>query len=426
MLDGHVHPDFYPVAQALEQQIKKTGGGAAACAYHDGKCILDIWGGVRDEDGTPWQRDTMSVSYSTTKGVVSTALHILADRGLLDYDDKVAKHWPEFAQAGKQDVTIRDVLCHRAGLYNIREMLEHANELRDWDAMTRALAAATPAPLADDHSAYHALTFGHIVGEIVQRVSGRALRDVIREDIATPLGLDGLYIGAPDHELERAARLVGRPPTRTNGAPVSSAAARKKRQRELMARGVQSALRLGGFPADFKRTARALAPKGISEFDFSANETLQASIPSANGLFTARSLARMYAALANGGELDGVRLLSQETMARATEVQVHGPDEVIIFPMRWRLGYHRVSTYRGRLRKAFGHFGYGGSGAWADPRRKMSFAMVLNAGTGTPLGDLRMLKLNTALIVAAKQRWKKQGSPRDDASSAWADAAGRG
>lgn len=418
MLDGHVHPDFYSVAQALERQIERTGGGAAVCAYHDGNCVLDLWGGVRDPDGNPWQQDTMAVSYSTTKGVVATALHIQVDRGLLDYDDPVAKHWPEFAQAGKQDLTVRDVLTHRTGLYNIRDMLDHADQLRDWDAVTSALAAAEPAPLPSDYSAYQALTFGHIVGEIVQRVTGKRLRDVIADDIAGPLELDGLYVGAPDEVLHRAARLIppGKPKS-TNGA-TRSGGSRNRRQRELVFKGIEAALRFTGYPADFKRTASALAPSGISGFDFSADDTLRASIPSANGLFTARSLARMYAALANGGELDGTRLLSTETLRRATEVQVQGPDQVIIFPMRWRLGYHRVSTFRGRLRKAFGHFGYGGSGAWADPRRNLSFAMVLNAGTGTPLGDLRMIRLNTAVIGCAKQRWKRAGRP-DTTSAAW-------
>lgn len=409
MVEGYVHPDFEPVAQVLRRQIERTGGGAAACGYYGGECVVDIWGGVRDEQRQPWQRDTMSVSYSTTKGVVATALHILADRGELDYDDRVARYWPEFAQAGKEAITLRDVLCHRSGLYDIRTMLAHADELRDWDAMTAALAAAPPAPIPANYSAYQALTFGHIVGEVIQRVSGRPLRDFIADEIAKPLQLDGFYIGAPVDVLERAARLVGRVSRKEIDGTANGRAARKRRQRELLFKGIESALRVTGYPANFKRTANALAPHGMAEFDFSADETLQASIPSANGLFTARSLARMYAALANGGALDGTRLLSERTLTRATEIQVHGPDQIIIFPMRWRLGYHRVGTFRGRLRQAFGHFGYGGSGAWADPRRNMSFAMVLNAGTGTPLGDLRMLRLNTAMVQCARRRWARGG-----------------
>src|SRR5262245_44933811 len=119
-LNGYVHPEFWPVARALARQLRRGArGGAAVCVYHRGEKVVDLWGGVRDAAGTPWSADTMSVSFSTTKGVTSTALHVLADRGLLDYDDPVTKYWPDFAQAGKERVTIRQLLCHQAGLYGI-------------------------------------------------------------------------------------------------------------------------------------------------------------------------------------------------------------------------------------------------------------------------------------------------------------------
>ena len=146
-------------------------------------------------------------------------------------------------------------------------------------------------------------------------------------------------------------------------------------------------------------------PRGISHFDFGAEETLSVAIPAANGLFTARSLAKMYAALAGGGAIDGVRLLSRETLARATEVQSPAPVRLVIpFDMRWRLGYHGVLTTRGVPRRAFGHFGFGGSGAWADPRRELAVALIVNSGLGTPFGDMRILRIGGAALGCADER----------------------
>jgi CubicO group peptidase (beta-lactamase class C family) len=149
----------------------------------------------------------------------------------------------------------------------------------------------------------------------------------------------------------------------------------------------------------------AFAPRGISSLDFGADATLRAAIPSANGLFTARALARMYAALAGGGTIDSVRLLSHETLARATEV--HSPHRghlVIPFDLRWRLGYHAVFTTRGIPRHAFGHFGFGGSGAWADPSRDLAVALIVNSGMGTPFGDFRVARVSAAALVAVAAR----------------------
>ena len=125
-LHGSVHPDFLPVARGLARQLRNGRGGAAVCVYHRGEKVVDIWGGIKDVTGAPWQADTMSVSFSTTKGVTATALHILADRGLLDYDDPVAKYWPEFGREGKEQITIRHLLCHQAGLYRIRDLIDDA------------------------------------------------------------------------------------------------------------------------------------------------------------------------------------------------------------------------------------------------------------------------------------------------------------
>lgn len=403
MLQGDVSPGFEPVAHQLETQLAKMKGGAAVCVYHRGRCVVDMWGGVKDEHGAPWARDTMAVSYSTTKGVVSTALHVLADRGLLDYDAPVARYWPAFAQAGKGSIRVRDVLAHKAGLFNIRDIIDDARRMTDWDYMTAALAAASPAAVPAGATAYQALTYGYIVGELIRIISGKSVPRFLAEELATPLGLDGLYIGAPASELHRAARLIGSFARKPRTAERDAELETSRRRRSRLFRTAERAMRLFGHPVDFARAASALAPPGISTFDFSSDDVLQACIPAANGLFTARSLARLYATLAAGGTLDGVRLLSPATVARATEIQSDGFDQITVFRMRWRLGYHRVGSFRGVPPRAFGHFGWGGSGAWGDPDSEVALGFVVNTGSGTPIGDLRILRLNTAALACARR-----------------------
>jgi CubicO group peptidase (beta-lactamase class C family) len=409
-LDGFVHPDFTPVAAALRRQLQTRPGGGAACVYHRGECVVDLWGGARDAAGTPWTRDTMAPSFSTTKGVASTVLHVMVDRGLLDYDERVAHYWPEFAQAGKGDITVRHVLAHQSGLYHIRQMIDRADRMLDWTYMIHAIERAAPVHAPGARTGYHGLTYGYLVGEIVQRVSGMTFSEAVQEAVARPLGLDGMYIGAPADQLARAARLVpaARSPltaVRTlvglNGPLVNDAL-------YAPAVGLQRLLDLGGVRLDLPSIVDALAPRGISTFDFGAEETLRAAIPAANGLFTARALARMYAALAGGGTIDGVRLLSAATLARATTPQQCPPGRLVIpFDMRWRLGYHGVFTTQGVPRHAFGHFGFGGSGAWADPTRDLAVALILNSGLGTPFGDLRIARVSGAALASVRARRRR-------------------
>jgi CubicO group peptidase (beta-lactamase class C family) len=160
-----------------------------------------------------------------------------------------------------------------------------------------------------------------------------------------------------------------------------------------------------GLDSDLSSIFDALAPRGVSDFEFGSPETLRCAIPAANGLFTARSLARLYAALANGGELDGVRLLSEHAMTEATTVQTPtGKHSVIPFDMRWRLGYHGVLTTRGVPAAGFGHFGFGGSGAWGDPENELAVALIVNSGLGSPFGDMRTARISGAALAAARRR----------------------
>jgi len=405
-LEGRLHPTFSPVASVLRRQLQRSKGGAAVCIYHRGECVVDLWGGARDSAGTPWTRDTMSPSFSTTKGVASTILHRLVDRGLLDYDDRVATHWPEFGQAGKDGITVRQVLSHQSGLYHIRHMVDHADRMLDWDYMIHAIERSAPIHVPGERTGYHGLTYGFIVGEIVQRLTGKPFSRLVQDEIAEPLGLDGMYIGAPDETLDRAAGLIW--PERGSilrMIPIGPSIQQLSDVAETISPWLRAAMRTVGIHIDLGSILDALAPRGISGFDFGSNETLRAAIPAVNGLFTARSLAKMYAALAGGGEIDGVRLLSGETIRRATEVQTEAPSRAVLpFDMRWRLGYHGVFTTRGSPRQAFGHFGIGGSGGWADPSRELAVAMIVNWGMGTPLGDLRIARIGAAALLSADRR----------------------
>ncbi|MEP5763698.1 MAG: serine hydrolase domain-containing protein [Halieaceae bacterium] len=398
-IDGLLHPEFGAVEASLRNLLNNYPGGAAVCVYHRGERVVDLWGGYSDDEGTLWRRDTMAPSFSTTKGVASTLLHIYADRGLIDYDARVADYWPEFGQAGKQDITVRQVMAHQSGLYHIRQMIDHVDRMLDWKHMIRAIEQTEPAHTPGTRTGYHGLTYGFIVGEIIQRVSGKKFAGLVQSEIARPLGLDGLYIGTPKREISRAAKLIF--PERTQSLVRSSLGSRLERH----ASRLSAILRKLGVDSDLSSIFDALAPRGISDFDFGSPETLSVAIPAGNGLFTARSLAKVYALLANGGELDGVRLLSPDTVAAASTLQrPTGRNSVIPFDMRWRLGYHGVFTTRGTPREAFGHFGFGGSGAWADPTRELAVAMIVNSGLGTPFGDTRTARISGAALASARLR----------------------
>ena len=395
MIHGVVDDDFRPVADQLAKQLKSSEGdsrgpgGAAVCIYHRGVKVVDIWAGTRNLRGDPWQSDTMALSFSTTKGVMATLIHALVDRGVIDYDDRISKLWPEFAAAGKREITLRQVLSHQAGLHPIRPLIDHGERMLDWDYMTSALAASTPVKNGGKRTGYHGITYGWLVGEIVRRATGLSLADAVRTILSEPLSLDGLYIGAPRSERDRLAALI---------SPKPYVHTVRNRVGYWMLRGFCAMLGL-----DPSRTQDALLPKGGLDIFFS-NRVLDAEIPAFNGVFTARSLARMYAMLAGNGELEGTRFLSEETIRRATQIQSRTLDAVVGFPMRWRLGYHLVGTNRGVLPNAFGHFGYGGSGAWADPDRNLSLAMTLNRVAGTPFGDMRMIRMGGIAAKCAERR----------------------
>ena len=344
------------VHSLLNEQIERgTQLGVQVCAYRHGEPIVDTWAGqMGPEDPRPVGPDSLFLSFSTTKGVAATALHILADRGQIDYDAPVAKYWPEFAANGKEKITVAQAMSHQAGLHALPNPYTAAF-LADWDAGLKWIAEGTPAYEPGTATGYHAMTYSWVVGGIVGGASGRHIKDVIREEIAEPLGVAGsMYVGIPDGLEDRLTTLQQQS---GDAAPLP-------------------------IPPDHD-FFKAMPP--AVDFTFNDMVIRKACLPAANGHFTARALARMYAALANSGEVGGVRLVSESRIPKMQQILTREPDRVILgMPLNKGMGYFMggkiagVHGAAGPRETAFGHPGAGGSIAFADPEVGLSIAVTIN------------------------------------------------
>ncbi|WP_405583431.1 serine hydrolase domain-containing protein [Streptomyces sp. NBC_01190] len=364
-IDGLVEAGFEAVREAFAANFEGRGDvGAAVCVYRDGRPVVDLWGGVADpETGRPWERDTLQLVYSATKGATATAAHLLAQRGAVDLDAPVAAYWPEFAANGKADIPVRWLLSHRAGLVALDQPVP-LEEALAWQPMTAALAAQRPQWIPGTAHGYHGRTWGWLVGEVIRRVSGRMPGQFLAEEIAEPLGLD-FFIGLPAGERGRVSRMTYRQPdVDLSTVPLTAI------PEEF--RGVVAAMR-----DPDSLINRAFAVTDPADIDFNSPEAQAAELPASNGIGTARALARMYAALI--GEVDGVRLLTPETVASATEEQAAGIDQVMMLPSRFGSGY-MLPTAEAPLTgpRSFGHAGRGGSLAFADPEHGVAFGYLMN------------------------------------------------
>jgi CubicO group peptidase (beta-lactamase class C family) len=311
--------------------------GLQVAAYLNGRLVVDTWAGLADRAaGRPIEGDTLFTVFSTGKGVAATCAHLLAERGQLDYDAPVARYWPEFAANGKEAVTVRDALTHRAGIPQMPEGLV-PEDLLDWEKMVAAVAQLRPMLPPGTTTAYHALTFGWIVGALVRRIDGRPIGRFVQEEICVPLGMSDLYFGIPEAAAPRVARLERAEPE--SGVPV---------------------------PAPDSIAALA-APRHLVDI-IAQPPGWRASIPGGNMVASARAVARMYAGLV--GEVDGVRLLPPERIRVATELQTGEVDANLGRPINKGLGYFlggsQPSAIGSRL-TAFGHPGAGGSIGFGDP-----------------------------------------------------------
>ncbi|MCX4856604.1 serine hydrolase domain-containing protein [Streptomyces canus] len=365
MIHGEVAAGFEPVREAFAANFARHGDvGAAVCVYQGGRPVVDLWGGVADyESGQPWTRDTLQLVYSATKGATTTAAHMLVDRGQLDLDAPVAKYWPEFAAGGKADIPVRWLLSHQAGLVALDEPVPLADALA-WHPMVAALAAQRPQWTPGTAHGYHGRTWGWLVGEVIRRVSGRSPGHFFADEIAGPLGLD-FFVGLPTRERDRVSQMVYQAPKVDLTTVPSEDLPEDLRELVVAWRDPNSL------------SNRAFAVTDPTEIDFNSPEVQAAELPSSNGVGTARSLARMYAAVI--GEVDGLRLLSEEARVAATKEQASGPDQVMVLPSRFSSGY-MLPTEDNPMTgpNAFGHTGRGGSLGFADPEHGIAFGYAMN------------------------------------------------
>ena len=344
--------------------------GARFALAVEGEIVVDLIGGWADRDQTqPFAEDTLTPVFSTSKAMASFMLARLVSDRRLDYGQRVAELWPEFAAAGKGALTVAQVLSHQAGLCGFPGPMAPADWF-DWDGVCARLAAMTPLWPPGSASGYHPVTFGYLAGEIFRRIDGRALGTALREDIAGPLGLD-LWIGLPDAEHHRVAE-VRRPPAMPDLGPMTE-------PRRL---------------AFFTKWAQ---PGGVDQAAWR-----RASIPSVTGHATAPALALLMAALASDGDLGVSRVLASGVSADAARSRITGADLVLPYAMSWGAGFIRNEGLwlYGPGRETFGHSGWGGSCAFADPERGVSGAYVMNRQSAELIADHRPRRLIEAAYAS--------------------------
>jgi CubicO group peptidase (beta-lactamase class C family) len=373
-IEGTVAPGFERVREAFAENFGRDDAyqelGAALAVYRSGRPVVDLWGGHTDRSGTrAWQRDTLINVYSSTKGVVATALAILADEGRLDYAARVTQYWPEFAAAGKETTTIAQLLSHQAGLTGFVEPTEVAG-LYDWAGTCAKLARQTPLLAPGSAASYHAMTWGFLAGELLRRITGMSAGAFIEQRIAQPFKAD-VFVGLSERHEPRVATLY-----------------RPKLSPDLSA---------------LTQPPQALAALVNPQLDpETPNQRAwrAAEIPAANGQASAQGLARIYAALANGGELDGVRLISSGAIARMLDRQLGKTDLLLGFTDNWAMGMtFNQFNMLGPEGETFGHGGWGGSLGCAHLDAKLAIGYVNNQMGGQLVGDLRATALCDAVFA---------------------------
>jgi CubicO group peptidase (beta-lactamase class C family) len=387
VIQGQVSPGFEAVRQAFADNFAcRHELGGACCAYHRGNKVVDLWGGVRNKhNGEPWQPDTMVVVHSATKGLAAMTLALAHSRGLLDYEERVCTYWPEFAQQGKERITVRQLLSHQAGLFAIDEPVGR-DDLADFDRLAVILARQKPAWEAGTRQAYHALTLGFYEGELIRRVDPRhrSLGRFFQDEIAVPLGLDA-YIGLPEDVPDSRLAILA-PPGRLQ--------------------------MLFGFPLRFAWEAmnphsniyRALVvnPGTGVYLDERRIYARNLEVPSGNAVGTARAIARAYGVFATGGCELALRQETLDLLAAPAVAPTHGfYDECLKGKVQFSLGFMKPGgIWRFGGARSFGSPGSGGSLAFADPEAGLGYAYVTSQ-MGTALtGDPRDVALRAALYSA--------------------------
>ncbi len=345
--------------------------GASVSVTVEGETVVDIWGGWADEaQTTPWGRDTITNVWSTTKTMTFLSTLVLAERGLLGYHEKVSTYWPEFAQNGKADIEVRHLMGHTSGV-SAWEQPVAVEDIYDWEKSTAMLAAQAPWWTPGEGSGYHPLNQGHLLGEVIRRIDGRMLGQFFADEIAGPLDAD-FHIGLDPSEFDRVSNVIPPPALAIDMSTIDP-------------------------DSVLIKTFTGPAPDATESW---TPEWRQATIGAANGHGNARSVARIQAIVANGGTVDGVELLSPDTIKMIFEEQANGVDRVLGLPVRFGMGYalHSIAVpYLPEGNYAYWG-GWGGSSIIVDIDRKITFAYVMNRMDDGLLGDTRSIDLATEVF----------------------------
>lgn len=361
-IHGFLDTGFEGVRDAFESNFRERRElGASVAVTLDGRPVVDLWAGDADSQGNPWQENTLVNVYSTTKTMAAICVLMLADRNEIDLEAPVARYWPEFAQAGKESITIAQIMSHTAGLPGFEPPLEKVEQLYDWDGICERLAAQAPWWEPGTQSGYHAVTQGYLQGEIVRRVTGSSLGTFFRSEVAEPLGAD-FHIGLDPADDPRVAEL--QPPDQPLGAP---------------------SVKPGSV------LARTFAGAQLDATEPRTEAWRRAEIPAAGGIGNARSVARIHSALACGGTVAGVSLMSEQGVLRVLEEQIRGQDMVLGIPIVFGMGFglNDASFPISPNPRSFFWGGWGGSLAIIDLDARLSIAYVMNHMEADLMGDLR-------------------------------------
>lgn len=392
LIQGHVRPGFESVHEAFEENFTRRHElGGACCAYVDGEKVVDLWGGIRRrETGEPWEADTMVVVHSATKGLAAMTLALAHSRGWLDYDERVATYWPEFAQCGKAAITVRQLLAHQAGLFAFDEPVDRAI-VADPDRLAAVMARHTPAWPPGTRQAYHGLTLGFYEGELLRRVDPRhrTLGQFFQDEIATPLH-EEFYIRLPE-DIPNARLATLSPPGMV---------------RMLLGFRPLRLLVEGLNPRSNISRALSRNPGTSVYLDESRVYARNLEVPAGGGVGTARAIARAYGAFATGGHELGLRRETLDLLAAPAVPATHGfYDECLKGDVQFALGFMKPSdTWRFGGPHSFGSPGTGGALGYADPDAGVGYAYVTSRMGTVFTGDPRDVALRNALDMALRSQ----------------------
>jgi len=368
-IHGGCDPQFSKVKETFEKLYQEDREiGSCFAVYKDGKPLVDLWGGFQDKEKTkPWQKDNLVTVYSTTKGIAAFCIALAMEKGLLRYEEKVSKYWPEFANNGKEDITVGMLMSHQAGICSpeTRNVDDYYNQ----NLMAEKLAGMTPIWEPGTASGYHSMTFGWLTSELILRVTGKSLGTYFREEVGDQHEID-FFIGLPESEDHRVAELV----------PFDIVRNENSEQQKIELTEAQKSQRNSAGTLDIHNT----------------KAWRQAEIPSANGQGNAGGLAKFYSLIVP--EDNSIKLLKDDTVNQMTTMQIEGRDLVLAVQVRWGVGFilNKHKVIYGPIEGAFGHSGYGGSCAFGDPENKIGVSYVMNRMLDNFNADGRSIELINA------------------------------